>query len=81
MKEASIIKKFIAGMIFATTIIPILDSATTVILTGLEAIKGKWSVKVTEYNYQIQKLGEEPTSSHVIGFAAPVEKDGNDDEN
>lgn len=75
MKGASILKKFLAGIIFATAIAPILDSATTVILTGLEAIKGKWSVKVAEYNYQIQKIGEEPTSSRVIGFAAPVEED------
>lgn len=75
MKGASILKKFLAGVIFATAIAPILDSATTVILTGLEAIKGKWSVKVAEYNYQIQKIGEEPTSSRVIGFAAPVEED------
>ena len=81
MKGASILKKFIAGMIFATAIAPILDSATTVIMTGLEAIKGKWTVKITEYNYQIQKLGDEPTSSRIIGFAAPVEKDdyGEDD--
>ena len=57
MKGASILKKFIAGMIFATTIAPILDSAAAVIMTGLEAIKGKWTVKITEYNYQIQKLG------------------------
>ena len=75
MKGASILKKFIAGMIFATAIAPILDSATAVIMTGLEVLKGKWSVKVTEYNYQIQKLGDEPTSSRVIGFAAPVEED------
>ena len=81
MKGASILKKFIAGIIFATTIAPILDSAAAVIMTGLEAIKGKWSVKIAEYNYQIQKLGDEPTSSRIIGFAAPVEKDdyGEDD--
>ena len=75
MKGASILKKFIAGMIFATTIAPILDSAASVIMTGLEAIKGKWTVKITEYNYQIQKLGDEPTSTRVIGFVAPVEED------
>lgn len=75
MKGASILKKFIAGMIFATTIAPILDSAAAVVMTGLEAIKGKWTVKITEYNYQIKKLGDEPTSSRVIGFAAPVEED------
>ena len=81
MKGASILKKFLAGVIFATAIAPILDSATTVILTGLEVIKGKWSVKVAEYNYQIQKIGEEPTSSRVIGFAAPVEEDDYGEEN
>ena len=75
MKGASILKKFIAGMIFATAIAPILDSATTVIMTGLEAIKGKWTVKITEYNYQIQKLGDEPASTRTIGFAPPVEED------
>ena len=63
-------------MIFATAIAPIIDSATTVITTGLEAIKGKWTVKITEYNYQIQKLGEdEPTVTRKIGFATPVEED------
>ena len=75
MKGASILKKFIAGMIFATTIAPILDSAAAVIMTGLEAIKGKWTVKITEYNYQIQKLGDESTPVRAIGFAAPVEED------
>lgn len=79
MKGASILKKFIAGMIFATAIAPILDSAATVIMTGLEAIKGKWTVKITEYNYQIQKIGEETTETHVIGFAPPVEEDEKDD--
>lgn len=62
-------------MIFATAIAPIIDSAAAVIMTGLEAIKGKWSVKITEYNYQIQKMGNEPTESRVIGFALPTEED------
>lgn len=80
MEGASILKKFIAGMIFATAIAPILDSAAAVIMTGLETIKGKWTVKITEYNYQIQKIGEsESNQTHVIGFAAPVEKDEVDD--
>ena len=74
-KGADILKKFIAGIIFATTIAPILDSAAAVVMTGLEAIKGKWTVKITEYNYQIQKIGEEPASSRVIGFITPTEED------
>ena len=69
-------KKFIAGMIFATVIAPILDSLTTVIMTGLEIIKGKWTLKVAEYNCQIQKMGLEPEEgSRVIGFVVPTEED------
>ena len=81
MKGASILKKFIAGMIFATAIAPILDSAAAVIMTGLEAIKGKWTVKITEYNYQIQQIGAEQPSTSVIGFVAPAEEDDYGEEN
>ena len=56
MKGASILKKFIAGMIFATTIAPILDSAAAVIMTGLEAIKGKWTVKTFKAKKNATKL-------------------------
>lgn len=80
MKGASILKKFIAGIIFATTIAPILDSTASVIMTGLELIKGKWSVKIAEYNYQIQKMGEEPTNTHAIGFVIPAEEDDYEDD-
>lgn len=73
-------KNFIAGMIFATVISPILDSITTVVMTGLEIIKGKWSLKITEYNHQIQKLGDEPTNSHLIGFVTSAEEDDYEDE-
>ena len=44
-------------------------------MTGLEVIKGKMTVKITEYNCQIQKLGDEPINSRVIGFCAPTEED------
>ena len=73
-------KKFIAGIIFATTIVPILDSMASVIITGLEAVKGKWSIKIAEYNYKIQKLGDEPISTRVIGFTAPTEEDDYEDD-
>ena len=62
-------------MLFATTIIPILDSAAAVLMTGLEVIKGKWAAKVAEYNYQISKIGDVEPKSRAIGFAAPVEED------
>ena len=62
-------------MIFATAVAPILDSAAAVIMTGLEVIKGKLTLKITEYNYQIQNMGDESTSSRVIGFVAPAEEE------
>lgn len=67
-------------MIFATAIAPILDSAAAVVMTGLEAIKGKWTVKITEYNYQISKMSDEPISTRVVGFAAPTEEDDYEDD-
>ena len=80
MRGASILIEFIAGIIFATIIAPILDSAATVVIAGFEVIKGKFSVKIAEYNYQIHKLGEEePTSSRIIGFVAPSEEDDDND--
>lgn len=80
MKGASILKYFIAGMIFATVVAPILDSLTAVIMTALEAIKGKITVKITEYNYQIQNIGEDDIPpTRTIGFSAPAEEDDYDD--
>ena len=68
-------KYFIFGMIFATVITPILDSAAVVLITILESIKGRFSIKIAEYNDKIQKLGEEPVNTRVIGFAAPTEEE------
>ena len=65
-------KKFIAGIIFAATILLVLDSVASLFITGIEALKGKWSIKIAEYNYKIQKLGDEPISTRVIGFTAPT---------
>lgn len=73
-------KKFIAGIIFAATILPVLDSVASIFITGIEALKGKWSVKIAEYNYKIQKLGDEPISTRVIGFTAPTEEDDYEDD-
>jgi hypothetical protein len=73
------LKKFIAGIIFAATIMPILDSVASTIITGLEVLKGKWSIKIAKYNYEIQKIGEEPTSTYAIGFTSSMKEDDYDD--
>lgn len=67
-------------MIFITILSPILDSVAAVIITALEVIKGKLSVKVAEYNKQISKIGLNEENSHIIGFSIPTEEDGYEDD-
>lgn len=80
MEGAVILAYFIIGILFGVFIIPVLDSVVSAILTGIELIKGKWTVQITEYNYQIQKMGNEKSSSaQVIGFAIPTEEEDEDE--
>lgn len=46
-------------------------------MTGLEAIKGKYAIKVAEYNSEIAKTGtiEDTTGLAAIGFQIPSEED------
>lgn len=57
-------------------IFPFLDKMLEIILTYLEMVKGKITVKITELKCQIEKLqDEEETPKNIIGFVAPEEKD------
>ena len=48
---------------------PILDGITSLILTMLEAAKGYFSMKITEYNIKMKKSREEEDSvKNPIGF-------------
>ena len=55
---------------------PLIDGLTALLLSGLEALKGFFGLKVTEYNTRIRKLVEEdePTMN-PIGFALEEEND------
>ena len=69
---------FFLGMMFAYILLPILESLMAVICTGLEVIKAKYSVKITEYNSKISQInqGLEPPTAYPIGFQyIPVEED------
>ena len=58
---------------------PILDALTGLFLTMLEAAKGYFSIKVTEYNNKIRKLTcEEDKSTGKIDFT--YEEEENDEE-
>ena len=67
-------------MLFATLIMPLLDGILGVLLTWLEAIKGKLTLKISKYNYQISKIGDEPVEDkHIVGFVAIEEEDETDE--
>ena len=68
---------FLFGMLTVGYIFPILDKMLEIILTYLEMVKGKITVKITELKCQIEKLQdeEEGTPKNIIGFVAPEEKD------
>lgn len=56
-------------------VIPLVDSAVNVALTGLEIVKGNLAIKVAQINNELQELNiaEEP-ETRVIGFSIPSEE-------
>lgn len=74
---------FLAGMLFASFLWPVIDAFATVCMAWLEVLKGKASVKVAKMNKEAQELliPEEPPK-HQIGFCvpAPVEAEEEDEE-
>lgn len=49
--------------------------------TFLELVKGKLTLKIAEYNSQIEKLATDAkTSVHAVGFAIPNIEEEEDDE-
>ena len=53
-----------------------LDSITSLFISWIEVLKGKCSVKISEYNYSIQKLREPPeVAVRQIGFSVDSDYD------
>jgi hypothetical protein len=64
------LEQFILGMLMVQTFFPLIDGITSVILSGLEAIKGYFGMKIAEYNHRIRKLSsEESDVKNSIGFS------------
>ena len=60
---------FIIGMLTVQILFPLIDGATAVLLTALEALKGYFGLKVAKYNSQMRKAVEPSEESHrLIGF-------------
>lgn len=67
---------FIAGIVFITFIIPVLDQLLALALSILEWIKSFFSIKITQANLKIKKLTEESEEEpeekkYYIGFSVP----------
>ena len=59
-------------MIFVIVISPILEEIAAIIVSALEVIRGKCSVKVAEYNHQISNIEKESVDKiRQIGFEIP----------
>lgn len=57
------------------------ESICGVVLTFLEYLKGKYTVRITEMNMQIQKMSEpDAPPAHVIGFSIPTDEEYEDDD-
>jgi hypothetical protein len=61
--------------------IPIFDGITSLFSTWTEYIKGRYSVKIAEYNKQIRALGTDADANkQVIGFVMEEEEPEDEDE-
>ena len=71
---------FILGMIMVQVLFPLMDGITAVILSGLEALKGYFSIKVSEYNIKIRKMNmqEDVPEMRPIGFTFEEEDEPNE---
>lgn len=58
-------------------IFPLMDGITAVILSGLEALKGYFGMKVSEYNIKIRKmtLQDDVPEMRPIGFTFEEENE------
>lgn len=73
---------FLLGILLVSFVLPLLDGLTGLLLTLIEVAKGHFTVKVTEYNYQLKKLAyeeEDETPKRLIGFAREENEEDEDD--
>lgn len=61
--------------------IPVLDELSTIVVQGLEVIKGKFLLAATDVQNKINETSEKEEKSYtnVIGFQIPSEQDYEED--
>jgi hypothetical protein len=62
-------------MLMVQAFFPLIDGVTAALLTGLEALKGYFGIKVAEYNMRIRKISDEESKKRPIGFVMEKEND------
>lgn len=76
------LKYFILGIVFVLFVSPIVESLCTLILTGIEVIKGYLTLKITKINVQIHKMSleeDEKIIHNPIGFVCPTKEEEDND--
>jgi hypothetical protein len=69
-----IIIYFLLGVLFIAFVYPILEAVSGVIITFLEMIKGFCSVKITEMNAKMRRIGSEE-NTRAVGFTFESEEE------
>ena len=69
---------FIMGLVFGVSILPLLDSFTSLVLSFFEMIKSYFARVIATNNQKIQELSID-APKHAIGFAIGEEVEDYDD--
>ena len=70
---------FIMGLVFGVSILPLLDSFTSLVLSFFEMIKSYFARVIATNNQKIQELSID-TQKHAIGFNIGEEVEDYDDD-
>lgn len=65
---------FILGILFVEIGIPLLEGITGLLLTILEAAKGYFNIKITEYNQRIKQTCNPEVKQNAIGFSYTLDE-------
>jgi hypothetical protein len=68
----SLLIGFLIGVFFTIFLYPVLSGLGEIVLTWVEVIKAKMSLKITNYSKEIQQIQESsiPSQSFAIGFTS-----------
>lgn len=66
---------FIFGILFASIIMPILNSISDCACSRMEQYKAKCALTISKINKKIEEYSEVPINEHPIGFQIPSESE------